>query len=95
MAEAGFIERIGQKYIFVDGVCFHMRLEKSVENVPVLAAAGVTLTGEKLVLSLQSGDKRIVGLLAGDFQGFEGARIPWKQCDLGHHGWITRIGNGL
>ncbi len=45
------------KYIFVDGVCFHMRLEKSVENVPVLAAIGVTLTGEKLVLSLQSGDK--------------------------------------
>ncbi|KIE18533.1 hypothetical protein DS62_09885, partial [Smithella sp. SC_K08D17] len=45
------------KYIFVDGVCFHMRLEKSIENVPVLAAIGVTQTGEKLMLSLQSGDK--------------------------------------
>lgn len=45
------------KYIFVDGVIFKMRLKWSVENVPVLAAVGVTEGGMKLVLSLQSGDK--------------------------------------
>lgn len=45
------------KYIFVDGVIFKMRLKYSVENVPVLAAIGVTEDGTKLVLSLQSGDK--------------------------------------
>jgi putative transposase len=45
------------KYIFVDGVIFKMRLKWSVENVPVLAAIGVTESGMKLVLSLQSGDK--------------------------------------
>jgi putative transposase len=48
-------ERI--KYIFVDGVIFKMRLKWSVENVPVLAAIGVTEDGMKLVLGLQSGDK--------------------------------------
>jgi putative transposase len=48
-------ERI--KYIFVDGVIFKMRLKWSVENVPVLVAIGITETGTKLVLSLQSGDK--------------------------------------
>jgi putative transposase len=45
------------KYIFVDGVIFKMRLKYSVENVPVLAAIGVTADGTKLVLGLQSGDK--------------------------------------
>jgi len=45
------------KYIFVDGVIFKMRLEKTVENNPVLAAIGVTESGAKLVLGLQSGDK--------------------------------------
>jgi len=34
-----------------------MRLGKSIEIVPILAAIGVTDTGQKLVLSLQSGDK--------------------------------------
>ena len=45
------------KYLFIDGVNFHMRLAKSVEIVPVLVAIGVTQSGQKLVLSLQSGDK--------------------------------------
>jgi len=45
------------KYLFIDGVHFNMRLERSIENVPVLVAIGVTETGQKLVLSLQSGDK--------------------------------------
>ena len=45
------------KYLFIDGVHFNMRLERSIEKVPVLVAIGVTETGQKLVLSLQSGDK--------------------------------------
>lgn len=45
------------KYIFVDGVNFRMRIGKSIELVPVLVAIGVTESGHRLVLSLQSGDK--------------------------------------
>jgi putative transposase len=45
------------KYLFIDGVHFHMRLGKSIEIVPVLVAVGVTETGKKLVLSMQAGDK--------------------------------------
>jgi putative transposase len=45
------------KYIFVDGVNFDMRMGDSVEKVPVLVAIGVTETGRRLVLGLQSGDK--------------------------------------
>lgn len=45
------------KYLFVDGVIFKMRIEGTIENVPVLVAIGVTEEGIKLVLGMQSGDK--------------------------------------
>jgi putative transposase len=45
------------KYLFLDGVIFKMRIGGSVEQVPVLVAIGVTLSGHKKVLGLQSGDK--------------------------------------
>jgi len=45
------------KYIFLDGVNFDMRIDGSVEKVPVLVAIGVTEKGQKLVLGLQAGDK--------------------------------------
>lgn len=45
------------KYMFIDGVCFDMRIGKSIESVPVLVAIGVKKTGQKLVLGLQAGDK--------------------------------------
>jgi putative transposase len=48
-------ERI--QYLFVDGVNFDMRMGDTIEKVPVLAAIGVTETGTRLVLGLQSGDK--------------------------------------
>lgn len=45
------------KYLFVDGVCFRMRVDGTIENVSVLVAIGVTKEGRRLVLALQSGDK--------------------------------------
>ncbi len=45
------------KYIFVDGVNFRMRIKRNIELVPILVAVGVTQSGHKLVLSMQSGDK--------------------------------------
>jgi len=48
-------ERI--KYMFLDGVNFGMRIDGSIEKVPVLVAIGVTETGQKLVLGFQAGDK--------------------------------------
>jgi putative transposase len=51
------LSRESVKYLFIDGVHFHMRMGRSIDIVPVLVAIGVTETGQKLVLSLQSGDK--------------------------------------
>jgi putative transposase len=45
------------KYIFVDGTLFTMRINGSVEKVPVLVAIGVTVDGHRTVLGLQAGDK--------------------------------------
>ena len=45
------------KYLFVDGTFFSMRVEGSVEKVPVLLAIGVTADGRRTVLGLQAGDK--------------------------------------
>lgn len=45
------------KYLFIDGVTFRMRIQKSIEPIPVLVVIGVKEDGAKLVLGLQSGDK--------------------------------------
>jgi len=45
------------KYIFVDGVQFSMRIEGSIEKVPVLVAIGVREGGHRTFLGLQAGDK--------------------------------------
>jgi len=45
------------KYLFVDGTLFSIRIEGSVEKVPVLLAIGVYVDGRRTVLGLQAGDK--------------------------------------
>lgn len=45
------------KYLFCDGVYFEMRVAKTVEKVSVLVVIGVSETGQKQVIGLQSGDK--------------------------------------
>ena len=45
------------KYMYVDGTLFSMRIDGSVEKVPVLVVIGVTEVGHRTVLGLQSGDK--------------------------------------
>lgn len=45
------------KTMFVDGVNFSMRIDGSIEKVPVLVAIGVTEKGHRTVLGIQAGDK--------------------------------------
>jgi putative transposase len=71
------------KYIFVDGVIFKMRLKYSVENVPVLAAIGVTEDGTKLVLSLQSGDKESATNWREFFRDLKSRGLDGKFVRLG------------
>lgn len=45
------------KYLYIDGTCFKMRIGKQISSIPVLVVIGVTDTGHKMVLGMQSGDK--------------------------------------
>jgi putative transposase len=45
------------KYLFCDGVYFEMRVARSIEKVAVLVVIGVTESGLRQVIGLQSGDK--------------------------------------
>jgi putative transposase len=71
------------KYIFVDGVNFHMRIKKSIETVPVLVAIGVTEKGYKLVLSLQAGDKERAGSWREFFKDLKSRGLDSQKVTLG------------
>jgi len=71
------------KYLFVDGVCFHMRVSGSIEVVPVLVAIGVTETGHRLVLALQSGDKESASSWRELFKDLKKRGLDGKKVTLG------------
>jgi putative transposase len=74
-------ERI--KYMFVDGVIFHMRIGGTVENVPVLVVIGVTVEGAKVVLGLQSGDKESAGAWREFFYDLKQRGLDASSVKLG------------
>lgn len=71
------------KYLFVDGVCFNMRIAKSIEPVPILVAIGVTAAGHKLVLNLQAGDKESASSWREFFKDLKQRNLNAQQITLG------------
>ena len=71
------------RYLFVDGVCFRMRIHGRVTMVSVLVVIGVNQAGHRKVLSIQAGDKE--------------SATAWRECfkDLktrGLQGESVRLG---
>jgi len=71
------------KYIFVDGVNFHMRVGRSVDLVPVLVAIGVRKGGQRLVLGLQAGDKESAGSWREFFKDLKSRGLNGQDVVLG------------
>jgi len=71
------------RYIFVDGVNFSMRINRSIEKVPVLVAIGVTLKGQKMVLGFQSGDKESAPTWREFFKDLKGRGLDGSKVVLG------------
>ncbi len=71
------------KYIFLDGVNFDMRIDGSIEKVPVLVAIGVTKTGRKLVLGFQAGDKESAPTWREFFKDLKGRGLDGNDMVLG------------
>ncbi|PON10987.1 hypothetical protein C2W62_47175 [Candidatus Entotheonella serta] len=71
------------QYMFIDGVNFDMRMGDTVEKVPVLAAIGVTESGTRLVLGLQSGDKESASNWREFFKDLKRRGLPSHLVKLG------------
>lgn len=71
------------KYLFVDGVNFEMRVDGSVEKVPVLVVIGVTEKGIKQVLGLQAGDKESASNWREFFRDLKNRGLDGEKVTLG------------
>lgn len=71
------------KYLFIDGVCFKMRVAGHVDNVPVLVAIGVNESGERTVLGLKSGDKESASSWREFFKDLKRRGLNRKDVQLG------------
>lgn len=71
------------QYIFIDGVNFRMRIDREVELTPVLVAIGVTETGHRLVLGLQSGDKESSSTWREYFKDLKSRGLDGSKVTLG------------
>lgn len=71
------------KYIIVDGVSFPMRVDGTIERVPVLVAIGVTQKGHRMVLGLQAGDKESASNWREFFKDLKRRRLDGSNVTLG------------
>jgi len=71
------------KYIFVDGTLFSMRVDGSIDKVPVLVAIGVTEAGHRTVLGLQFGDKESASNWREFFKDLKRRGVNAKGVTLG------------
>jgi putative transposase len=71
------------KYLFVDGVNFRMRIEKSIDIVPLLVVIGVKDDGTKLVLALQAGDKESAPIWRQLFKDLKKRGLDQSTITLG------------
>jgi len=71
------------KYLFCDGVCFDMRIAGTVEKVSVLVVIGVTESGMKQVIALQSGDKESASNWREVFKDLKSRGLDSQAVTLG------------
>jgi len=71
------------KYLYVDGTNFSMRIDRSVEKVPVLLVIGVTKEGHRTVLGLQAGDKESATNWREMFKDLKRRGLNGKLISLG------------
>lgn len=71
------------KYLFMDGVNFSMRIEGSIEKIPVLVVIGVSGRGHKMVLALQAGDKESASTWRELFKDLKRRGLQGERITLG------------
>ena len=71
------------KYLFCDGVYFEMRVARTIERVSVLVVIGVTESGQKQVIGIQSGDKESASSWRETFRDLKGRGLDSQTITLG------------
>ena len=71
------------KYLFCDGVYFEMRVARTIEKVSVLVVIGVTETGQKQVIGIQSGDKESASSWRETFKDLKRRGLDSRTVTLG------------
>ena len=71
------------KYMYIDGTLFSMRIDGSVEKVPVLVVVGVTEKGHRTVLALQAGNKESAPVWRELFKDVKRRGLDPNQVRLG------------
>jgi putative transposase len=87
------LSRESIKYLFVDGVNFDMRVDGTIEKVPVLVVIGVTEQGNKLVLALQAGDKESATTWRELFKDLKTRGLDASKVVLGVMDGLTGLEN--
>jgi len=71
------------KYLYIDGTNFSMRVDGSIDKVPVLVVIGVTEDGYRTVLGLQAGDKESATSWREMFKDLKRRGLNGKSISLG------------
>ncbi len=72
------------KYMYIDGVNFHMRVSNSVEKIPMLVVIGVTEDkGQKMFLCIQGGDKESATTWREIFKDMKSRGLDHNRIQLG------------
>jgi len=79
------------KYLFIDGVCFDMRIKGSIESTPVLVAIGVAEEGQRFVLGLQAGDKESASCWREFFKDLKRRGLDANRIVLGVMDGLTGL----
>jgi putative transposase len=74
------------KYMYIDGVNFHMRVDHAIEIIPMLVVIGVTQSGQRTFLTIQQGDKESASTWRQVFKdlkqrGLDGAKVQLGIMD--------------
>lgn len=71
------------KYLIIDGVNFRMRINGSIQTVPILVVIGVREDNTRLVLLIQSGDKESATAWRESFKDLKGRGLDGSYVQLG------------
>jgi len=79
------------KYLYIDGTGFKMRVAGEISVVPVLVVVGVTDTGHKMVLGMQSGDKESATTWREFFKDLKRRGLNASSIELGIMDGLTGL----